>query len=127
MSNYVIPAIAFLLGAALMISLYLVSDRAYLRSIINKVYTDCITVDSANSRLAFLVGSLGSTLALLALTVGFLVTKDRSAYPTMVAAISGGGLGHAVGRFFTKKGDATKSDPASPDGEDSQETPSDQK
>jgi hypothetical protein len=79
-----------------------------------KVYQDCITVVAANSRLAFMIGTLTCAACLIFLTVAFVCVKDRTNFPSMVAAITGGGTLSAFGRFLTKKGDASPNDPDAP-------------
>jgi hypothetical protein len=62
-----------------------------------------MNVDHVNSRFVFLFNGSITGLAVLMLSIAFIAAKDKSGYPTMVMAVSGGGLGAAVGRFMTKK------------------------
>jgi VIT1/CCC1 family predicted Fe2+/Mn2+ transporter len=67
-----------------------------------------------NSRLVFLAHGISTIIATLILTVAFVYAKDKEVYPYMVAAVAGGSVGAAAGRWMTKKGgadtDATKKD-----------------
>lgn len=59
-----------------------------------------------NSRLVFLAHSMTAVVGTLVLVVAFVITHDKTGYDTMLLALNGGsGIGGAIGRYFTKKGD----------------------
>lgn len=67
-----------------------------------------MTEADINSRLVFFLHGVGSTVAMIALTIAFIVAKNKESYPYMVGAVGGGAVGAAAGRYLTKKngGDA---------------------
>ena len=64
----------------------------------------CLHEPDVNSRFVFFVHGVSATAALIALTIAFIATSNKEAYPTMVMAVGGSGAAAAVGRYLTKKG-----------------------
>ena len=83
-----------------------------MREYFGKWVERAMTEPDINSRFIFLLHGIAATLCLLALTVGFIVAKDKTGYDMMVLAVGGSGGAAAVGRFLTKKGGGDAAAPA---------------
>ena len=82
---------------------------------LKKLFLNCMTLGSWNSRFIFFVHGIGSGLLVVMLSIAFIFAKEKANYPSMVIAVSGTGGIAAVGRFLTKKGDpASTGDQAAP-------------
>jgi lipoprotein signal peptidase len=69
-----------------------------------KWFEKAMTEADVNSRLVFLLQGLVTIASILVLAIAFIFSHDRSAYPTFMTALVGGGIGSALGRMFTKMG-----------------------
>jgi hypothetical protein len=79
------------------------------------IFERCLVEPDVNSRLVFLLSGVGTIVALGIVTVAFVFAKNKDAYPSMILALSGGAVGHSIGRYFTKKNStAPTSDGATP-------------
>ena len=57
-----------------------------------------------NSRLVFLLTSVGSALSILVLTIAFICKANPSDnFPYMAGAVGGAAIGHGFSRYLTKK------------------------
>lgn len=92
---------AFLLGIAVALV-----NKNNLRATLAWITDEVMNKDGVNSRLVFFLHGVSTAIGILLVTIGFLFAKEKSGeYTLMISALGGGGVGAAIGRFFTKKGD----------------------
>lgn len=73
-----------------------------IKTFVSTWFTRAMTEPEVNSRLVFLVAGFGSVVSVLALVIGFMVSKNHDGYDYMVAAVSTGTISHGVSRYLTK-------------------------
>lgn len=66
-----------------------------------------LTEADINSRFVFLIHGLGSCVGVLALTIAFIIAKDKEYYAIMAGTVGGTGVAAAAGRYMTKRDGGT--------------------